>query len=116
MAAKKDKSIKRYGHPRFYELLEEMAEMHSRKNHDYAETNDPLSNFREVANQTDLTPFQVIRMFLATKSARIKQLSKKENLVKGESIIDSLMDNAVYSLLGILILEEEKNGKKPGSI
>jgi hypothetical protein len=98
--------IKQYGHPRFYELLEQMAELHSRKNHDYADQADPLSNFKEVAGATGVTPFTVIRMFLATKMARIKQLSVKENLVIGESIRDSLLDLAIYALLGIISLEE----------
>jgi hypothetical protein len=98
----------RYGHPRFYEYLEQMAETHSRKNHDYADQGDPLSNFKEVAAATGVPPITVIRMFLATKMARIKQLSVKENLVVGESIKDSFLDMAVYSILGILILEEEE--------
>lgn len=107
------KEDKRYGHPRFYRLLEEMAETHSRKNHDYAEASNPLSNFQEVAEATSLSPFDVIRVFLATKVARIKQLwIKKRNLVVGESIKDSLMDLAVYALLGIIMLEEEDKKKQ----
>ena len=99
---------KRYGHPRFYELLEEIAETHSVKNHDYASSDDPLSNFKEVATATGLEPFDVIHQFCATKMARIKQLKlKKKNLVKGEGMDDSLKDLAVYALLGVVLLEEE---------
>lgn len=106
------KYTKQFGSPRFYELLEVMAETHSRKNHDYAEQSDPLSNFKEVAAVTGVSPFTVIQMFLATKQARVKQLTTKENMVVGESIKDSLLDMAVYSLLGILVLEEEEKKKK----
>ena len=107
MSLEKDvKGNRRFGHPRFYTLLEEMAETHSVKNHDYADQGDPLSNFKEVAQATGLTPFQVIHVFLATKLARIKQLTKKTNMVKGESILDSLLDNAIYSILAVIILEE----------
>lgn len=97
---------KKYGHPRFYTLLDEMADTHSRKNHDYAEQSDPLSNFREVAEATNLNPFQVLHVFVATKCSRIKQLTKKANLVVGESIKDSLLDLAVYCLLWIIHIEE----------
>lgn len=101
-----DSPLKQYGHPKFYKLLEEMADTHSRKNHDYADQGDPLSNFKEVAEIVGITPFQVVQVFLATKMVRIKQLRTKPNLVQGESIKDSLMDNAIYSLLAYLLLEE----------
>jgi hypothetical protein len=39
----------RYGDPRFYALLEQIAQLHSDKNHDYAETDNPLSNFQACA-------------------------------------------------------------------
>ena len=35
---------KQYGDPMFYKLLNEIAELHSDKNHDYADNNS-LSNF-----------------------------------------------------------------------
>lgn len=98
------------GDPRFYQLLLKIAELHARKNHDYAEEGDPLSNFRNVAKATGLTLFQVAHVFLKTKSERIEQLAKKGNMVKGESILDSLMDNAVYSLLAVILIEEDKKG------
>lgn len=104
--------MKRYGHPRFYQLLDEMADTHSRKNHDYADQNDPLSNFKEVALATHLTPFQVLHVFIATKCARIRQLTTKTNLVIGESIKDSLLDLAVYALLWIIHIEEYEQGTK----
>lgn len=97
---------KKFGHPRFYELLDLMADTHSRKNHDYADQNDPLSNFKEVAEATHLTPFQVLHVFIATKCARIRQLTTKTNLVIGEGIKDSLLDLAVYALLWIIHIEE----------
>jgi hypothetical protein len=110
MAKVKD-NIKRHGHPKFYKYLEEMAETHSRKNHDYSEASDPLSNFKETGQQTGDTAFHVIHMHLANKMARIRQLTKKENLVKGEGIVDTLMDLAVYALLGRIALEEAKENK-----
>ena len=40
---------KLHGHPRFYEIIEALKDLHSRKNHDYASGGDPLGNFRRVA-------------------------------------------------------------------
>lgn len=95
------------GHPKFYELLLQIAELHARKNHDYAKDGDPLSNFRR-SSDFGISPFRAILVRMSDKWSRIEELSKKENQVKNESIIDSLMDNAVYSLLAIVLLEDEK--------
>lgn len=100
---------RRYGSPRFYELLDLMAKTHSDKNHDYAEEDDPFSNFKEVATATGVDPFTVVRMHIANKNARIKQLSSKPNFVEGEGIKDSLLDLAVYALIGYAILEDTPN-------
>lgn len=111
MLMSKTAQDKRHGHPRFYELLEEMAETHSRKNHDYADESNPFSNFQEVAEGTGLTISQVLHVFIRTKVARIKQLTTKVNFVIGEGIRDSLMDLAVYSLIWIIHLEEKNKLK-----
>jgi len=34
------------GHPKFYKLLDELEELHSRKNKQYANQDDPLGNFK----------------------------------------------------------------------
>lgn len=36
---------KYYGHPKFYELLHKLAELHDKKNRQYASSSDPLGNF-----------------------------------------------------------------------
>ena len=45
--------MKKHGHPKFYQILEEMAQLHSDKNHDYAESDRPLGNFERVADLVD---------------------------------------------------------------
>jgi hypothetical protein len=99
------------GHPRFYELLLTIAELHARKNHDYSKDGDPLSNFRQ-AEWFQISPFKGILLRMGDKWSRIAELSKKEARVSGESMLDSLMDNAVYSLLAIILWEEENKEKK----
>lgn len=99
------------GHPRFYELLLQIAELHARKNHDYAKDKDPLSNLK-MCESFGITPFQGILVRLSDKWSRITQLSKKQAMVKDESILDTLMDMAVYSLLAIIVKEEEQDAAK----
>lgn len=98
-----------HGHPDFYRLLVKIADLHSRKNHDYAGKGNPLRNFYKCKEQ-GLTPFQGVMVRLSDKRSRLESFCRQGVLeVKGESVVDTLMDNAVYSLLAILLFEEEKN-------
>ena len=99
---------KQYGHPEFYKLLDQMAELHSRKNHDYAGTSDPLKNLR-ACTRLELDPFMGVMVRLQDKWSRIEEFVKSKTLlVKNESVEDTLMDNAVYSLLAIILLREQE--------
>ena len=97
---------KQYGHPRFYELLDEIAELHSAKNHDYAGEGDPLRNLR-ACERMGMEPWIGVLVRLQDKASRLESFVKQGQLkVKNESLVDTLMDNAVYSLLGIILFEE----------
>ena len=97
-----------FGHPRFYEILEQMKELHSRKNHDYAGTSDPLKNLR-ACERLELKPFMGVLVRLQDKWSRLEEFVKSGQLmVKNESVIDTLMDNAVYSVLAIILYEEQQ--------
>ena len=106
--------MERYGHPRFYEMLTEMGETHSAKNHDYAGQADPLANFKEcerVGIPAHIGCF--IRM--QDKYMRIANFIKSGKvLVKGESVHDTLKDLSVYSCLMRILLEEVE--QKPGNV
>lgn len=103
----------RGGHPRFYELIEEICELHARKNADYARDDDPLSNFRQAEN-FGIPAWQGILVRLSDKWSRIQELTKGKT-PQNESLRDSLIDNAVYSLLAIVLLEEAttKSNSRP---
>jgi len=102
----KEEKLRRYGHPKFYELLDGMAKLHSEKNHDYAGTDDPLKNLRS-STRLGLEPFMGVLVRLQDKWSRLESYAKQGNLlVKGEGVEDTLMDNAVYSLLAIILLQE----------
>ena len=99
------KTKKRYGHPRFYELVDEISELHSRKNHDYATDEDPLSNFKQVAKAVGVEPWVVGMMFIAEKFYRLVNLIERGD-VKNESKEDTLSDMAVYALITRILMEE----------
>lgn len=100
---------KYYGHPKFIDYVEEMKNVHSVKNHDYADQSEPLSNFRivnELVEGIPDSPFKVAFTRLIEKVLRISQIAKKGNKVEGETIIDSLMDSSNYSILSRILIEE----------
>ena len=92
--------------PAFAELIEEVKRLHETKNNDYAEDADPLSNLRR-AEKLGVPAFKGVLVRLTDKWSRIEQLSSGKT-PKHESLRDSLIDNAVYSLLAILLLDEQK--------
>lgn len=95
----------RHGDPRFYALLEEIAELHSRKNHDYAPSSEPLANFR-MAEKLGVPGWKGVLVRMSDKWSRIQQLASGKT-AKNESLRDSLIDNAVYSLICVILLDEQ---------
>ena len=91
--------------PTFHKLLEEIALLHDKKNTDYANEEDCLSNLKG-GRRLGLHPMigTIIRM--QDKCGRIENFCKNGSLVN-ESLRDSLIDNAVYSLLAVTILDDE---------
>jgi hypothetical protein len=104
------------GHPRFYELLDEMKKLHDMKSSDYSKDADPFSNFR-LAENIGIPAWISIVIRLTDKLSRIMQLTRKtlegrEASVKSETIKDTLLDTSIYSLLCIMLYEEwVKEGK-----
>jgi len=111
------KENKMYGHQRFYELLDEEAKLHSRKNRDYANSEkgeDPMRNFRSVGTiakklVTDKNEdVKVAILYL------LKQLDAAINLISEnregdvEGVKDRLQDVSVYAKLAIILYEEAK--------
>lgn len=90
--------------PAFLALLDEIKELHDKKNHDYAADADPLSNLRRC-EALGVPAFKGVLVRLTDKWSRIEQLSNGK-APKNESLRDSLIDNAVYSLLAVVLLDE----------
>lgn len=102
-----------FGHQRFYQILDQLAELHSNKNHDYAGTRHPLANLLECG-EAGVNPWKGVIVRLTDKMSRLKSYARQgEFLVKNEGLIDTFRDMAVYSILGIILYEEE-NAKERG--
>jgi len=108
----KNTGNKQFGHPDFYKLLDQMADVHSRKNHDYAGDSDPLKNLR-ACERLNLDPFMGVMVRLQDKWSRLEEFVKSGKLmVKDESVLDTLIDNANYSLLAIILYKEQLKNVK----
>lgn len=92
--------------PAFADLIEEIKRLHESKNHDYAQDADPLSNLRR-SEAFGVPAWKGVLVRLTDKWSRIEQLASGKT-PKHESLRDSLIDNAVYSLLAIILLDEQK--------
>jgi len=93
----------RHGSPTFYSLLEEMADTHDAKSHDYASDKNPSGNYHFAG--------QMATMFahssqdagfvgrLAEKIYRLANLESSGKNPKNESIADTEKDIAVITAL-----------------
>ena len=104
------------GHPRFYELLSEIAELHSNKNQDYATSDNPLINFTREGNVleeygiiTKGNPELKYAMTLMSKQIDgVYKMVGNGDSGKAESVADKFRDIAVYSLICMILCEECK--------
>ena len=96
--------MQRHGDPRFYKLLDEIGQIHSDKNHDYAISGDPFSNFRKC-EAFGIAAWKGVLTRMSDKWSRLEQLASGKS-PKNESIRDTLIDLSVYSLVCLLLLED----------
>ena len=92
---------------RFHEILDVIKKLHDAKRHDYGDDTDVFANFR-LSELAGIPAWQgsVIRM--GDKYARISNFIKKGDFkFKEENIKDTLMDMAIYSLITMVLYEEE---------
>jgi len=115
MAVKIVSDEKLHGDPMFYEILAEMAELHSRKNRDYSPGNEPLRNFRE-SEQLGVPSWLGVLVRLSDKWMRIKNLVQNGGEAQNESLEDSLLDSAVYYVICLALrrLKKKEEALKAG--
>lgn len=94
------------GDPRFHALLAEIGELHDRKQRDYGTDSDPFANVRASA-ELGIEPWRGVVNRMGDKWSRIKQFCKRGTLAN-EGFEDSLLDIAVYALIGLILYREAK--------
>ena len=92
---------------RFHEILDVIKKLHDAKRHDYGDDTDVFANFR-LSELAGISPWKGSIIRMGDKYARIANFVKKGDFkFKEESIKDTLMDMAIYSLITIILYEEE---------
>jgi hypothetical protein len=80
-------------------VLADLADLHERKSHDYAQDSNPFSNFEEAAASAGVSVDTVFAVMMAIKQARLKELQQAAKTPKHESIADTQIDLALYGVL-----------------
>ena len=93
---------------RFYEILDVIKNLHDQKRHDYGANEDIFANFR-LSELSGISAWQGSVVRMGDKYARKSNFIKKgEFKFKEEGIKDTLMDMAIYSLITMILFEEEE--------
>lgn len=110
------------GHPRFYEILQKQAELHDRKNTDYAKgsAQGALGNFHRTSTIMQLYPGMnwtspegiALNYMLKQLDAALVLKSTNRNSVTGEPFEARMLDVAVYANLAIILSEAQCDKSK----
>ncbi|KKK88665.1 hypothetical protein LCGC14_2740830 [marine sediment metagenome] len=90
---------------RFKAILRRIQETHDKKGADYGTDEDPFANVN-AASEFDIDPIVGILLRMNDKMMRFKSFVKKGTLVN-ESVEDSLLDLAVYSIIALTLYESK---------
>lgn len=94
----------------FKKLLTAAAEIHDRKNHDYAQKDNPFSNFERasiIASWFNHPVHKSFAMLIGVKLARAAELLNGKT-PKNESIDDTMLDCFVYNGLFASYIKERR--------
>lgn len=94
------------GDPDFFKALEELALLHDLKNRDYGTEEDPLANCR-ASEVWGISAWLGTMVRANDKMVRIQSFARKGSLAN-ESLEDSLIDLAAYSLIALVLYRRSK--------
>jgi hypothetical protein len=97
----------------FQYFTEEMKGIMMRKGDDYAASSDRLSNFKMAGPIAGMTAEQNCLSLMATKVARLGQLIASNKGPRNESVHDSLIDLANYTVLLAMLIEDHPRDVSP---
>jgi len=105
--------MKLRGHPRFYELLDEMRRLHDAKAADYS-PDEPLENLRVSAEWAGIEPWRGVLVRMGDKWMRLVNLCRRggQHEVPDETVKDTALDLANYSLLFIVLWEKSRGSRE----
>lgn len=89
----------------FHDILVEMGDLHDRKQADYGSPTDPFANVRG-STAFGISPWVGAIVRANDKMNRLQAAARGQNLVN-ESIEDSLLDLAVYAIIGLVLFRQE---------
>lgn len=95
---------------RFHEILEELGDLHDRKQIDYGRAKDPFANVRG-SETWGVKPWIGAMLRGNDKMERLKNFAKTGSLAN-EGADDSFRDLAVYAIIALVLWEEEQQTAK----
>ena len=109
-----DSLLGKQAHPtsqRFFDLCDLLKEIHRKKSSDYGcpSGTDPLANIRNGARFVGIPSWKGAMVRLSDKVTRLATYNVTGQL-ENESLEDNLIDLASYSLLALLLHQEEQGG------
>jgi len=99
------KNTRANGSERFHALLEEIGDLHDRKQLDYGRPEDPFANVR-ASEDYGISPWIGALIRENDKMRRLQKAASGGTLAN-EGVRDSLLDNAVYGIIALALWDEE---------
>lgn len=90
----------------FEKQLIDIVATNRRKRKDYAGDGDPFRNFKDTAIQVNGSPGLSVEVLLATKASRLKTLLFTGASAVNESVEDTILDRAVYSIIALAMYRQ----------
>lgn len=90
----------------FAMVLGELQRMHDKKNQDYGREGDAFANVR-ASEDFGISPWIGAAIRMNDKMRRLQTAAKRQTLAN-ESVEDSLIDIAVYSVIALILFRESK--------
>ncbi len=94
------------GSQRFHDILQELGELHDKKQQDYGTDADPFANVRGSLDW-GITPWIGALLRATDKMRRLQKFAQVGELAN-EAVEDSFRDLAVYAVIGLVLFEEER--------
>lgn len=104
-----------YGHPAFYQIVEEIAALHEKKNRQYAMPDDPLGNFRRTGQiiakmlKPGIDPTLASCLsFMSKQVDGVYEMFGEGKTDTPDQLEDKLQDIIVYGIIALILVREQR--------